>query len=357
MMSYSIDTLYNDALGLLQSLIGIQSYSGEEDKTADIIAAFLNQRGIQTQRLHNNIYCYNKHYNPTLPTIVLNSHHDTVKIGEGWTQDPLGGVIINDHIYGRGSNDAGGALVSLIVTFVHFYNQKLNYNLLLIASGEEENFGNNGVSAVLSQLESKPALGIIGEPTEMQLGVAEKGLIVIDANTQGVAGHAARDTGTNALYLATEDINKIATHDWKKVSSVLGRTKTTVTQINAGTQHNVIPDKCSYVIDCRVNEHYTLQEVVDDLNAITHAELRPRSLKWHPSGIQLDHAIVKKATSIGRTSFGSPTLSDQVHFQCPTVKIGPGVSERSHTIDEYLLTSELEEGIKIYIQLLTDLTI
>jgi len=265
----------------------------------------------------------------------------------------LGAEIIDDHLYGRGSNDAGGALVSLIVTFVHYYKAALPYNLLLIASGEEENFGPNGVNAVLAQLEIAPSLGIIGEPTEMQVGVAEKGLIVIDGVTTGKAGHAARDTGINALYLATEDINTIAHYNWEFESKVLGKTKTTVTQISSGSQHNVVPDKCSYVIDCRVNEHYTLQAVLDQLNKLTKAELTPRSLRWHPSGIDHKHPIVQRGQTIGRSIFGSPTLSDQVHFKCPTIKMGPGISERSHTIDEFILISEIKEGIDIYIELLS----
>jgi len=342
---------------LLQSLIKELSLSGSEHITADIIEAFLTLKGITSDRLHNNVIAKSKSWKDGRPTIILNSHHDTVKIGNDWTYDPLGAVIENGKLFGRGSNDAGAALVSLIAAFVHFYNRDIPFNLMLIASGEEENFGPQGVSSVLSTLEIKPTLGIIGEPTEMQLGVAEKGLIVIDGEAIGEGGHAARDQGRNALYIAMDDIQKIKNYNWDKVSEVLGKTKTTVTQAESGTQHNVIPDRCTYVIDCRVNEHYTLQEVLDTLTAITEATLTPRSLKWHPSGIDTGHAIVERAKSIGRSYFGSPTLSDQVHFECPTVKIGPGVSERSHTADEYIMISEIEEGIEIYIDLLKGLAL
>ena len=342
---------------LLQSLIRELSLSGEESKTADLIDAFLKKQNVETERLHNNIIARNKAFDESLPTIVLNSHHDTVKIGNNWTKDPLGAEIEDGKLYGRGSNDAGGALVCLIATFIYFYNKDLPYNLLLIASGEEENFGPNGVSSVLATLKHDIVLGVIGEPTEMHLGISEKGLIVIDGEAKGEGGHAARDIGVNALYEAMKDINWIKNYNWEKVSDVLGATKTTVTQINGGTQHNVIPDSCKYVIDCRVNENYTLQEVLDVLNEGTSATLTPRSLKWHPSGINRDHAIVQKGKALRRNCFGSPTLSDQVHFTCPTIKIGPGRSERSHTADEFIKVSEIEEGIKIYINLLDGLSL
>ncbi len=347
--------LHSEAITLLQSLVKIKSYSGEEDGTAELIVSYLDKKKIKTQRLHNNIYAYNKHYNSELPTIVLNSHHDTVQIGDGWTQDPLGGKVLEEKLYGRGSNDAGGPLVSLIVTFTHFYEVRLPFNLLLIASGEEENFGPQGVSSVLELLTIRPVLGIIGEPTEMQVGIAEKGLIVIDAVTTGKSGHAARETGINALYIANTDITQIRNYNWSRVSEVLGPTKTTVTQITSGSQHNVIPDTCHYVIDCRVNECYTLQEVLSELQSITKASLTPRSLRWHPSGIDKKHPIVKKGLSLGIEIFGSPTLSDQVHFSCPTIKIGPGKSERSHTADEFITITEIKNGIEIYINLIKDL--
>jgi len=343
------------AVALLRDLIRIQSYSGAEDGTADIIQVFFKKEGIPTERLHNNVIVKSKSFQSNRATVILNSHHDTVIIGEGWTRDPLGANVEEDKLFGRGSNDAGGCLVSLIAAFCHLYHSELPYNLMLIASGEEENFGPNGISAVLNELPFEPALGIIGEPTEMHLGIAEKGLIVIDGQANGIAGHAARELGKNALYIAMGDIQWIKNYNWDRVSEVLGKTKTTVTQIESGSQHNVIPDQCRFVIDCRINEHYTLQEVLDTLQNGTESVLTPRSLRWHSSGINKEHPVVQAGISIGRNIFGSPTLSDQVHFKCPTIKIGPGKSERSHTSDEYMRLSEIEEGIRIYVQLLKQL--
>ena len=344
------------SIDLLRNLIRIQSYSGEEVGTADVIQAFLNTEGITTERLHNNVIAKSKNFDSRKKTIVLNSHHDTVKIGEGWSKDPLGAEIQDGRLYGRGSNDAGGCLVSLIAAFCHWYNKELPYNLILIASGEEENFGFKGVSSVLKELVINPDLGIIGEPTGMHLGIAEKGLIVIDGLAEGIAGHAARDIGKNALYLAMEDILWIKNYNWDRNSDVLGLTKTTVTQVTSGSQHNVIPDQCKFVIDCRVNENYTLKEVLEILQGGTQSTLTPRSLRWHPSGIDINHSVVKAGRALSRNIFGSPTLSDQVHFSCPTVKIGPGKSERSHTIDEFVGLSEIEEAIEIYIKLLQEVT-
>ena len=342
-------------ISLLQQLIRIYSPSGSEHETADVITDFLSDQNIPTQRVNNNVIAFNKHYNKDLPNVVINSHHDTVEIGNGWTRDPLGGEIVDSKLYGRGSNDAGASLVSFIAAFCHLFEEDLSYNLILIASGEEENFGPNGVSRVLKEKNLQPQLAIIGEPTSLELAVAEKGLIVIDAKTIGKAGHAARDVGINALYLAIEDIQKIVELEWSKVSPVLGKVKTTVTQISSGSQHNVIPDECSYVIDCRINELYRLEEVLDNLNLHTHANLSPRTLKWRSSGIALDHPLVTHAQSLGISIFGSPTLSDQVHFTCPSVKIGPGQSERSHTADEYIELNELSDGINKYIALLQGL--
>jgi len=353
----NLDQPIQEAIELLQSLIRVQSYSGEENETASIIQTYLNQKGILTERIHNNIIARSRKFTTSRPTIILNSHHDTVQIGNGWTKDPLGGEIKNGRLYGRGSNDAGGCLVSLIATFITLHDVELPHNLMLIASGEEENFGANGVSSVLSQLEFEPTLGIIGEPTEMHLAIAEKGLVVIDAEVKGITGHAARDLGENAIHKAQKDIQTIHELEWDRVSSVLGKTKSTITQVNAGSQHNVIPDLCTYVIDCRVNEKYELQEILDQLSVITVADLKPRSLRWHPSGIDRNHPVVQKGITMGRNVFGSPTLSDQVHFKCPTIKMGPGKSERSHTVDEYIEVIEIEAGIQTYLRLLEGLSL
>ena len=348
---------YGKYIDLLQNLIREYSPSGKEEKTADLIQTFFEDRGINVQRLRHNIIVKSKSYYPGEPVVILNSHHDTVAIGNGWTKDPLGAEIIDGKLYGRGSNDAGASLISLIAAFCNLYNELLPYNLILIASAEEENFGPHGVSMVLNEQNLKPDLAIIGEPTTMELSIAEKGLIVIDALTTGKSGHAARQNGINALYLALEDIHNIKDYNWEKESPVLGSVKTTVTQISSGTQHNVIPDQCSYVIDCRVNEMYELEEVLEILNLQTHANLTPRSLKWRPSKISLNHPLVHIAQDLDIPLFGSPTLSDQVHFDCPSVKIGPGRSERSHTADEYIEIDEIVEGIDKYIALLKGLNL
>lgn len=340
---------------LLQKLIRLFSPSGSEDKTADTIADFFTKKNIPFERFHNNIIAKNKFYNEELPLLILNSHHDTVQIGGGWQQDPLGGEVLNGRLYGRGSNDAGGALVGLIAAFCHFYEKEIPFNLMIIASGEEENFGPKGVSSVLRKYQLHPNCAIIGEPTNLEVGIAEKGLIVIDAVAEGESVHAAREGGINALYRAVEDIRWIRNYKWPKVSEILGPVKTTVTQINSGTQHNVIPDRCSYVIDCRINENFSLHEVLSILDEGTHALLTPRSLKWKPSGISPGHNLVKKAKELDWTCFGSPTLSDQVHFLCPSIKMGPGDSQRSHTADEFIGIEEIEEGIQKYIALLDGL--
>ena len=352
-----ISRLSKDSIALLQSLIKETSFSGEEGKTAELIQSYFERHEIKTDRIHNNIIARSASWDDSKPTVVLNSHHDTVKIGDGWSKDPFGAVIEEGKLYGRGSNDAGGALVALMAAFSVMHNEALPYNLMMIASGEEENFGPHGVASVLSELDVQPDFAIIGEPTEMHIAIAEKGLIVIDGEVKGESGHAARSTGVNALYLATEDINQIKTYQWDRISQHLGMTTTKVTQISAGSQHNVIPDICTYVIDCRVNEKYTLHEVIEVLDSITTADLKPRSIRWHPSGISEDHPIITSGKKLGRSLFGSPTLSDQVHFKCPSIKIGPGRSERSHTSDEYILLTEIEEGIEIYIALLRDLSL
>ena len=347
-----IQDLLDDTIHLLQELIQTPSFSGEEHVTADIIAYYLTGHGVQNERLHNNIICRNQSWDEQLPVVILNSHHDTVKVVNGWTHDPHGAVIQDGICYGLGSNDAGASLVCLMAAFLYYHKQKLSFNLMLVASGEEENFGPHGVSSVLASLPHLPTLGIIGEPTNLRMAIAEKGLMVIDATTSGISGHAARDTGLNALYLATQDVEWIRQYKWDHESKTLGPVKTTVTQINAGYQHNVIPDQCTYVIDARINENFTLQEVLDTLAEHCHANLVPRSMRWHPTGIEKEHAIVKRGHDMGMELFGSPTLSDQVHFTCPTVKIGPGQSIRSHTADEHIYLAEIEAGIETYIQLL-----
>ena len=347
----------SSALDLLGSLIKTPSFSSQESDTADIIEAYLKNQAIQVERIKNNIIARNQGFDPNKKTLILNSHHDTVQIGDGWTKDPFGAEVNNGRIYGRGSNDAGGPLVSLIVAFESMYSETLPYNLVLIASAEEENFGPNGLSYVLKNTELNPDFAIVGEPTEMQVGVSEMGLLVLDAHVKGKSGHVARDTGINSIYLAMKDIEWIESHQFDKVSDYLGPTRMQVTQINSGTQHNVIPSDCSFVIDVRVNEKYRHEEIIELLESNCTATFTPRSLKWRASFTPLDHAVVQSCQHLGLKTMGSTTLSDQVHFKCPSIKMGPGKSERSHTADEYILLSEIEDGIKTYIKLLKNLTL
>ena len=353
----SIEGLYSDAVRLLSDLVKTPSFSTHEAGTADIIAEFLKDKGMPYERIGHNIIARNKYYTPAAKHIVLNSHHDTVKVVNGWTHDPHGATVIDSVLYGLGSNDAGASLVSLLGCFCHYYDRQLPYNLVMIASAEEENFGSGGIASVLSRLGHTVDLGIIGEPTGMHLAIAEKGLIVIDAYAKGVAGHAARGRGINALYAAVDDIQALKSYKFDKPSPVMGEVRVTVTQIESGYQHNVIPDKCHFVIDVRNTEQYTNEEVLAQLSSICSSALIPRSMKWRPSGISLDHPIVKRGIALGRKTFGSPTLSDQVHFTCPTIKIGPGESERSHTPDEFIKLDEIREGISLYIRLLEGLVV
>lgn len=347
-----------EAVQLLKRMIRIPSFSKMENGTADLIEKFLLGKGVSLTRWDNNIIAKNKYFDESKKTIVLNSHHDTVKVVDGWTKDPHGAETGQGVLYGLGSNDAGASLVGLIFTFLHYYEESdLGFNLVLIASAEEEIFGPLGVKSVLPKLDFDIHLGIIGEPTEMQMAVSEKGLIVIDATVKGEAGHAARPNGKNAIDIAVADVKAINELVFEKQSESLGPVIKSVTQIEAGHQHNVIPASCKYVIDVRVNDAYSLQEVFELLQAQCQATLVARSFNNRPSKIDVDHPLVQKGKSLGLSHFGSATLSDQVHFNCPTLKIGIGKSERSHQADEHIYLDEIKEGIDLYIQLLKDLNI
>ena len=350
------ETQFQDAKKLLGQLIACPSLSREEDGTATIIEDFFNTKGIPTHRLHNNVWASNVLFDPNKPTILLNSHHDTVKANPSWAVDPFSALEIDGKLIGLGSNDAGASLVCLILTFCHFYEAQLPFNLVIAATGEEENSGANGIESLLKSSEfPKISWAIIGEPTDCQLAIAEKGLMVIDAVSTGKSGHAAREEGINAIDLAIEDILKINAYKFPKNSTLLGPVKTSVTVINAGKQHNVIPEICEFSIDCRVNECYSLEEVFETLQQLVKAELKPRSLRLKPSKIESQHPIVQAAEKLGIPTFGSPTLSDQTLLHCPSVKIGPGHSGRSHTADEYILLDELKQGIQTYQTLLEQL--
>ena len=344
-------------INLLKQLISTQSFSREEDKTADIMEAFIKSKQLTPQRQGNNVWIKSASFTEGKPTILLNSHHDTVKPVKGWQRDPFEPTEENGIIYGLGSNDAGASLVSLLATFEYLNKlPDLPYNLIYAATAEEEVSGKNGIASILSVL-GKIDLGVVGEPTQMQMAIAEKGLVVIDAEAKGKAGHAARDEGENAIYKAMQDIQWIQNYQFPKVSEWLGSIKATVTQIEAGYQHNVVPDSCKFVIDVRTQDCYSNQEVLDILQEHTQSNLVARSLRLNSSGIAPEHPIVQRGKSLGLTAYGSPTLSDQALMPFTTIKIGVGDSARSHTADEYIKRSEIEKGIDLYCKLLEGLNL
>ena len=352
-MSELITRLADDAIALLIQLIQTPSFSREEADTAAILEQFLAQHDIPAQRSGNNVWATSRDPDPRKPTILLNSHHDTVKPGVAWTYPPFGALVEGDKLTGLGSNDAGASAVSLLAVFRYFYDQPTAFNLICAITAEEEVSGANGVKSILPEL-GKIDLGIVGEPTGMHAAVAEKGLLVLDGVALGRTGHAARDEGDNALYKALDDINWLRTYQFPNVSEMLGPVKMTVTQISAGTQHNVVPDECRYVVDVRPIEAYTNEEILEIIRAHVQATITPRSTHLQSSGLPLGHPIVQKAVAMGKTTYGSPTLSDQALMRFPTLKMGPGDSARSHAPDEYILLSEIRNGIADYIELLTD---
>jgi len=346
------DSLKEGAKQLLIELINTPSFSGEEDLTASLIGEFLAYHQIPFKRDHHNIWALNEHFDPAKPSILLNSHHDTVKPNKGYTKDPHKAEVVDGKIYGLGSNDAGGCLVSLIAAFIYFYKQKdLKYNLVLLASAEEESSGDNGIRLMIPKLPDID-FAIIGEPTLMHLAVAEKGLLVLDCYAHGIAGHAAHVRGDNSIYKAMEAIKWFETFTFPKVSETLNDTKMTVTQVEAGSQHNVVPSTCHFVVDIRVNDLYTNLEVLDIVKEHVGVEVRERSLNLNSSSIPLDHDIVRAGQALGREIYGSPTLSDQSNLSCPSLKLGPGDSLRSHTADEFIYEKEIFEGIDLYIAIL-----
>lgn len=345
--------LYNDSVELLKQLIAVPSFSREEAETADLIEAFFSKRNIATQRVKNNVWCSNRYFDSGKPTILLNSHHDTVKPNPQYTKDPFQPLVEDGKLYGLGSNDAGGPLVALMAAFLYYYEmQDLKYNLILAATAEEEISGRDGIELILPQL-GKIDFAIVGEPTQTQLAISEKGLLVLDCIAHGKAGHAARNEGENALYKALKDIEWFRTFKFPKVSPTLGPVKMSVTVINTENKaHNVVPAQCSFVVDVRVTDAYTLEEALEMIQRYVSCEVKPRSLRMRSSCIDSDHPIVEAGVQLGKITYGSPTTSDQALIPVPSLKCGPGDSARSHTADEYIFLKEIEEGIETYIKML-----
>lgn len=350
----NIETLTQEAIALLKALIESPSFSSEEAQTALLIEKWFIQNDIPFKRENNNIWAFNEHFDANKPTLLLNSHHDTVKPNQGYTNNPFEAIVKDGKLFGLGSNDAGGCLVSLLATFVHFYsNENLPYNIVMVASAEEESSGKNGLNSVLKQLPELEC-AIVGEPTLMQLAVAEKGLLVLDVIVKGTASHAAHNNPDNPIYNAMSVIEWFKTFQFEKISDVLGPVKMTVTQVTAGKQHNVVPAECHLVVDIRVNDCYNNTEILETVRKHLTAEINPRSMHLNASSIPLNHGLVQAGIALGRTTYGSPTLSDQSVLSCKSLKLGPGETLRSHSADEFIFINEIEEGIQLYIKILTD---
>lgn len=345
--------LFNDSLELLQKLIAIPSLSREEALAAEAIDLFLKERGVITHRKENNIWAFNKYYDSSKPTILLNSHHDTVKPNPGYTRNPFSPDLKEEKLFGLGSNDAGGCLVSLIACFLHFYEQEnLKYNLCLAATAEEEISGVNGIELIVPEL-GPLDFAIVGEPTLMNLAIAERGLMVLDCVSYGKAGHAAREEGENAIYKALKDIDWFKNYEFAKKSALFGPIKMSVTIIEAGSQHNIVPAVCKFTVDVRVTDAYRNEEILKIIRQNVNCDVNPRSTRLKSSSISIDHPIVMAGIALGRKTYGSPTTSDQALLDFPSLKIGPGDSARSHIADEYIYVNEIKEGIDLYIKLIT----
>ncbi|MFI5155709.1 MAG: M20 family metallo-hydrolase [Chitinophagales bacterium] len=356
MNNSELQSLQDKAIELLKQLIATPSFSKEENDTAELICSYFDNNGIPFSRIGNNVYAKNKYYDPSKQSILLNSHHDTVRPNKAYTNDPFQAIVREGKIFGLGSNDAGGCLVSLMATFLHFYNaEKLNHNVVFAASAEEEISGVNGIELVLPYL-GQIDFGIVGEPTKLEMAVAERGLMVIDCTAIGRAGHAARNEGENALYKAIEDIEWIRNYRFEKVSPLLGESRMSVTVIETeNRQHNVVPSQCKYVIDVRVNELYSFDEILEALRNNLKSQFKPRTTRMKSTSIPLNHPLVQAGIALGRGYFGSPTTSDKALMPFPALKMGPGDSARSHTADEYIYIDEIRDGIRTYIELLNKL--
>ncbi len=352
---HELNVLTDQAVSLLIDLIKIPAFSKDESARATYLYDYLLSQKLFPKRVENNIILKGNH-DPVKKKVLLNSHIDTVKPVGGWVYNPHEPVLRDGKLTGLGANDAGASVVSLLAAYQYLSKQSLTYELIYAASAEEEISGHHGIVEVINEI-GRVDLAIVGEPTGMNMAIAEKGLMVLDGLAKGKSGHAAREEGINALYVAIEDIQKIKSFAFDKVSSLLGKTQASVTMIHAGTQHNVVPDECKYVIDVRANELYTLPEIHDLLQSQVSSTLTPRSFRLKPSHIDVHHPIVIKGKELGLSSYGSPTLSDQSLLSCTSIKIGPGQSSRSHTADEYILVEEIRNAIRIYVELLGGLNL
>lgn len=349
-----MDIQLENTVRLLERLIATPSVSRDEQQAANVIEAYLEQQGCHPSRYLNNVWCIAPGFDGRKPTLLLNAHIDTVKPVDAWTRDPYFPEWEGERLYGLGSNDDGGGLVALLHTFLAMKERKRSYNLVFLASAEEEVSGKNGMEAVLPKL-PEIAFAIVGEPTGLQPAVAEKGLMVLDVTSTGKAGHAARNEGVNAIYKAVDDINWFRTFKFENVSEMLGPVKMTVTVINAGTQHNVIPDKCVFTVDVRSNELYSNREIYDIVCRHVDGRVEARSFRLNSTRTSLESPVVRKCVSMGLKPFGSPTLSDQALMPFPSIKLGPGESCRSHTADEYICRSEISRALTLYRDLLENL--
>ncbi|MBQ5493799.1 MAG: M20 family metallo-hydrolase [Prevotella sp.] len=341
----------NDAVELLKRLISIPSVSRDETAAADVFEQQVSAWGLPARRIGNNILIQEE-LNPHQPTLLLCAHIDTVKPVSTWTRDPFTPVVEDGRLYGLGANDCGGGLVSLLAVYRLLRGLSLKYNLVYLASCEEEVSGEGGFRLALPELPPID-VAIVGEPTGMQPAIAEKGLMVIDGTAYGKSGHAARNEGVNAIYEALDDLVWLRDYRFKKESPLLGPTKMTVTVLNSGTQHNVIPDECHFVIDVRTNEYYQNEFLFAFLQKHVKSELKARSFRLSSSHIPMEHPLVQRCVEMGMTPFGSPTLSDQALMPFLSLKLGPGESSRSHTADEFICLSEIENAIQTYVQLLS----
>jgi acetylornithine deacetylase len=347
---------------LLRRMIATPSFSREETAVAALLETHLSECGLEPKRHQNNVWCQNRHFSPEKPTLLLNSHIDTVRPNSGYTRDPFQPSIEEGRLYGLGSNDAGGCVVSLLAAFRELCERTdLAYNLLFAATAEEEISGTRGIESLLMHWRESsfrlPECALVGEPTGMQMAVAEKGLLVLDCVAKGRAGHAAREEGENAIYRALPDLEWFRDFRFDRVSPLLGPNKMTVTVIQAGSQHNVVPEECRFTVDLRVNELYDFESVLATIEKTVKSEVKPRSLRIRSTSIPLDHPLVRAGTALGLVHYGSPTTSDKALMPFPALKIGPGESSRSHTADEYIRLDEIAGGIETYLKLITSVVI